>query len=359
MHAARFVTRSAMGSTALHVLTTQPVTVTLVVFMSLLFFYMWNRRVDYAAVSVSYRQVVQQGQVYRVFTSALCHLDMMHILFNMGSLLSVGVLESAFGSAWYLETSALLLLTCSGLWLLSLHVAATRFGRAEWLDSSAVGYSGVIFGWFTMAGLLQPGSAAWGVPITLAPFLSLVLTQLIVRRASFLGHLSGIIAGYAAGWGLLEWARGYWLAMAMGALAAAAVLSARAASNAAPWLARVLVLSPAAVEDLAGGAAAGGATQGAVQRRLEAGGILHTWHAVRPEDIRVAPVALPANLLLATGRGAGAVAEDIRQQPRPPPTQQRQQQQQQQPRQQPPTQPQQRSRPQPASGSDSERDALV
>jgi membrane associated rhomboid family serine protease len=329
------------GSTALHVLTTQPVTVALVLFMSLLFFVMWNRRMTYEAVAVSYRQVVEQGQLYRVFTAAACHLDAMHILFNMGSLLSVGALETAFGSAWYLETTALLLLCCSALWLLSLHVAATRFGRREWLDSSAVGYSGVIFGWFTVAGLLQPGASAWGLPITVAPFVSLVFTQLIVRRASFLGHLAGILAGYVAGWGLLEWARGYWLAVAMAAMAAAALLSARASPAFGPWLARVLVLSPAALEDLGGTGDGGGGAAIAPQQhsRIEASGVVRVWHAVRPEDIRVSPVPLPPSVF-------ASVAGE----PRPQPTAEAPQQQQQLQwlRSQPPV-----------SGRDSERDALV
>jgi hypothetical protein len=34
------------------------------------------------------------------------------------------------------------------------------------------------------------------IPLSLAPFGSLIFTSLIIRNASFIGHLSGILVGY-------------------------------------------------------------------------------------------------------------------------------------------------------------------
>lgn len=45
---------------------------------------------------------------------------------------------------------------------------------------------------FSIVGLTQ-------VPMWLAPFAALALTSAIVPRASFVGHLSGILVGYMVG----------------------------------------------------------------------------------------------------------------------------------------------------------------
>ena len=37
------------------------------------------------------------------------------------------------------------------------------------------------------------------LPAALTPFLSLVITSLLIPRASFIGHLSGIVAGFLVG----------------------------------------------------------------------------------------------------------------------------------------------------------------
>ena len=57
-----------------------------------------------------------------------------------------------------------------------------------------------------------------GVPLYLAPFASLIVTSLLIPKASFLGHLSGILAGYLLSFRLLD-PLGPW--GALGLLAAA------------------------------------------------------------------------------------------------------------------------------------------
>ena len=42
------------------------------------------------------------------------------------------------------------------------------------------------------------------------PFGSLVLTSVLIPRASFLGHLAGIIVGYAAAFGAFAWMTPFW-----------------------------------------------------------------------------------------------------------------------------------------------------
>ena len=42
------------------------------------------------------------------------------------------------------------------------------------------------------------------------PFASLMLTTVLIPRASFLGHLAGIIMGYAAAFGAFAWMTPFW-----------------------------------------------------------------------------------------------------------------------------------------------------
>lgn len=42
------------------------------------------------------------------------------------------------------------------------------------------------------------------LPVSGAPFLSLLLIQILIPNVSFIGHLSGIVLGYLSGWGWFD-----------------------------------------------------------------------------------------------------------------------------------------------------------
>jgi membrane associated rhomboid family serine protease len=69
----------------------------------------------------------------------------------------------------------------------------------------SIGYSGIIFGWMSLASVMFVGKSFFGIPNWLMPYFSLIVTQLIVPQASFLGHFSGIISGYFVFYGFFEW----------------------------------------------------------------------------------------------------------------------------------------------------------
>jgi len=84
--------------------------------------------------------------------------------------------------------------------LLFYHVLIYRFSQEIYLNSAAVGYSCVVFGWITILSQMSSVSAlnffGLQIPISLAPIGSLIFTSLLIRRASFVGHLAGILIGY-------------------------------------------------------------------------------------------------------------------------------------------------------------------
>jgi hypothetical protein len=63
------------------------------------------------------------------------------------------------------------------------------------------------------------------LPISFAPFESLVFTSIIVPQASFIGHLSGIVVGYAIAWGLIHGMTNYWALSLLGWIVLVFVLS--------------------------------------------------------------------------------------------------------------------------------------
>lgn len=116
-----------------------------------------------------------------------------------------------------------------GLYYLAVEVC----GLERYREATSVGYSGVVFGWMALLASKQPCAPpscsvctcallactcqgaqkicavsstvrVFGVapvPAVLLPFLMLVVTAVLIPRASFVGHLAGILAGFTLGLG--------------------------------------------------------------------------------------------------------------------------------------------------------------
>jgi membrane associated rhomboid family serine protease len=146
-----------------------------------------------------------------VVSGSLSHAGILHLFFNMTSLWSCRSLEIIFGSLFYVKYSFLLLYSSSALILLFYWVLIRYGGREHYRQQVSVGYSCVVFGWMTILSQLSATSSVqlFGfvqLPLSLAPFASLLFTSLLIRQASFVGHLSGICIGYLIAWNeLFEW----------------------------------------------------------------------------------------------------------------------------------------------------------
>ena len=324
----------ASSSTALTVLRASPLNCCVVALCSGLYFWMWNTRRDTSlgAVATSYRAVVEEGQYYRVLTATVCHANALHLLFNMGTLLSLGSVEPWLGALGYLRMT-LLLTAASEAAFLAIVGAALKVGppelAARMREASAVGYSGVLFGWMTLLAVRVPTAVlalpgGFSLPFTIAPFVSLIVTQLLVPRASALGHLGGILAGYAVAWGLLDWADGYWFWSSTLLYGGGAVLLSARAQPACPWaISSWVEVSPAytaAAAAVEGGSSGGGgsgadgstlAASGSAARRYMAGGILHSVLSADSVAVEFPPLAAgrardaPARRAAAGGAEAG------------------------------------------------------
>lgn len=222
-----------MGKPLFFEILEKPVTSCMIAICSAIWYYIQKNNIGYAQVGLSYETALE-GHHWRIITSAFSHISVIHLVFNMSALWSLGVVEQlghiGLGVQFYLHYT-LVLVVLSGLLVLgAYHVLIQRFKMEHFRRVTAVGYSCVVFGWMTILSVKQPSSklnlfGVLSLPISFAPFESLVFTSIIVPQASFLGHLSGIIVGYAIGWGLIHGMNNYWAISMLGWIALVFVLS--------------------------------------------------------------------------------------------------------------------------------------
>ncbi|XP_059093077.1 LOW QUALITY PROTEIN: uncharacterized protein LOC131888280 [Tigriopus californicus] len=136
-------------------------------------------------------RVIFHGEWHRLWSHAFLHASDIHLYYNMLSFIWKGRdLERRYGPVHF--AFILVILTClSGLvhvgvaWRgLSVLIARVSYGKQYWL-------LGVLF---ALKVLAQAGPNQSSI-FSLAAWSELFLIQLSVPNASFLGHLSGIIAG--------------------------------------------------------------------------------------------------------------------------------------------------------------------
>lgn len=207
-----------MGKPLFYEILEKPATSCIIGICSAIWLYINKRNIGYTHVGLSYENAIN-GHHWRIITSAFSHVSIIHLVFNMSALWSLGVVEQlshvGLGIEFYLHYT-LVLLVLSGVFVLwAYHILVEKFKFEYFRRVTAVGYSCVVFGWMTILSVKQPSSKLelfgfLSLPISFAPFESLIFTSIIVPQASFIGHLSGIIVGYAIAWGLINGMNNYW-----------------------------------------------------------------------------------------------------------------------------------------------------
>ncbi|MBD2327827.1 rhomboid family intramembrane serine protease [Alkalinema sp. FACHB-956] len=147
-------------------------------------------------------ELVQQGQWWRLLTATFLHIDLMHLGLNMLGLWFVGAFVEARLTPWKFLAAYL---TCG---VGSMAIVAWGAILSGEVDISALGASGAIMGVLGMMGIIffqewrhhrAPLAARWlrtfGVIIVLQ-----TVFDVLNPRVSLLGHLSGLILGFGAGW---------------------------------------------------------------------------------------------------------------------------------------------------------------
>lgn len=229
-----------MGKPLFFQIVEKPVSSCIIALCSAVWLYIQKKSVGYGDIGMSYESVVAEGQHWRLMTSTFSHISILHLVFNMNALWSLGIVENlghiGLGVEYYLQYT-LVLIVLSALIVLGLyHLLIHRFKLEQYKRVTAVGYSCVVFGWMTILSAKQPSSkldlfGVLSLPISFAPFESLVFTSIIVPQASFLGHLSGILVGYSIAWGLVQGMNSYWALVLLGWIFVACIYSVKRSSS--------------------------------------------------------------------------------------------------------------------------------
>ena len=141
--------------------------------------------------------VWEEGEFMRLITGQLLHANDFHLYYNMASFLYKGVKLETTRTDFGILVTVLLLATGFIHTFLSFVLYVTNLSPDSYF-TTAVGFSGVIFALKTVLNFNSPTmSRVFGIdlPTKHAAWLELVVCSVMNPHASFLGHLSGILAG--------------------------------------------------------------------------------------------------------------------------------------------------------------------
>jgi len=156
------------------------------------------------------RMILASHEVYRLISNAWFHNGILHIVFNMMAFIPMGSsLERMKGTLPFLWMIMLFNVLC-GITHFLLAFTLDRLAiYSGFMNECSAGFSGVIFALLVATLPHEAGSdrSIFGiirVPVQWYPWALLIILQIVVSSVSFLGHLSGILVGYAYTYGLLD-----------------------------------------------------------------------------------------------------------------------------------------------------------
>nr|CAD7403928.1 unnamed protein product [Timema poppensis] len=151
-------------------------------------------------ICISAESILKEHDYKRLFVSPLEHGDDLHLYYNMISFLVKGrSLETRYGSPNFALLLAILSTLTSFMYVGLGRLCMEVFQDYYYMKSCAIGFSGVIFALKVVTSKEEPqGMSNIGgvlLPVRYAAWAELVLIHILVPRASFMGHLAGILAG--------------------------------------------------------------------------------------------------------------------------------------------------------------------
>ncbi|KQK13937.1 rhomboid-like protein 15 isoform X2 [Brachypodium distachyon] len=157
--------------------------------------------------------VASHFQVYRFYTSVLFHGSLLHVLFNMLTLAPLGTeLERIMGSVRLLFLMFLLATTNAVLHLIVAFLVAYNplYPVPSLVDECSIGFSGVLFSMIVIETSLSGVQSRsvfglFNIPAKWYAWILLILFQFLASNVSLLGHLSGILSGFAYTYGLFNY----------------------------------------------------------------------------------------------------------------------------------------------------------
>ena len=154
-------------------------------------------------VCISVQGVWFSKEWKRVLFAPFFHANDFHLYYNMASFVWKAIsLERHFGSGYFLYMIAVFSIATNLVYLGINMALAELLDKWSYVQSCAVGFSGVIFAVKVVTTHMQPGGMTlvmglFPIPMRLACWAELILISVLFPNVSFVGHLSGILVGLA------------------------------------------------------------------------------------------------------------------------------------------------------------------
>ncbi|OHT03637.1 rhomboid family protein [Tritrichomonas foetus] len=178
-----------------------PFTVLIIIINVYICYFLNTRNIPIESVAISATTYLDRKEYWRGVTASFSHYSLLHIIFNISSAWELRTLEKFIGIITFLKYITLLVIFPP---LLDSLIRKRFFpDRIPW----AVGYSCVLCGLSAYTSLMFSYYTIFGIqiPWSIMPFIQIIITQLLVPQASLIGHLSGVLTGYAISWHLFDW----------------------------------------------------------------------------------------------------------------------------------------------------------
>ena len=152
---------------------------------------------------ISVQGVLFQKQWKRLLLAPFFHSSEFHLYYNMASFMWKAIsLERHFGTPYFLYMLSVFSIGTGSVYIGINYMLAEVLDQWSYIQSCAVGFSGVIFALKVVTTHMQPRgfSMVMGfipVPMRLACWVELVLISALFPNVSFVGHLAGILVGLA------------------------------------------------------------------------------------------------------------------------------------------------------------------
>lgn len=178
-----------------------PVTLSFIAINVAVYLQLLNNLPPLGKACVSAHHVWFNGDWKRLILAAFYHLDDFHLYYNMASFVWKGMsLEGRMGSSRFLYVLAVFTALTNTV-LVVLDIALANITEDySYIHTCAAGFSGVIFALKVLTTYHLPSGVSmvmglFPVPMRWACWVELIVIQLLVPRASFTGHLAGILVG--------------------------------------------------------------------------------------------------------------------------------------------------------------------
>ena len=159
---------------------------------------------------ISVRGAWFEKQWKRLFLASFYHSSDFHLYYNMASFIWKAIsLERHFGSGYFLYMVSVFSVVTNLVYVAINYALAEILDQRSYINSCAVGFSGVLFALKVITTHIQPAgmTRVMGfipVPMRIACWVELVLISVLFPHVSFVGHLAGIVVGFAFVYGPLR-----------------------------------------------------------------------------------------------------------------------------------------------------------